>query len=84
MLWERGARHESSQMANAYPIIDFRALWSLNCEKRGDTFEFWWSYVIVCQSLALECGVSIRDLDRALWQCIDSVLPVIARICLPA
>ena len=52
----------------AYPIIDFRALWSLNCEKRRDTFEFWWSYVQACRDLAAECGLSMRDVDRALWE----------------
>jgi hypothetical protein len=53
----------------AYPIIDFRALWSLNWEKnRRDTFKFWWAYVQACRALAVECGVSMRDLDRALWE----------------
>ena len=52
----------------AYPIIDFRALWSLNCSKRCDTFRFWWAYVETCRALAVECGVSTRDLDRALWE----------------
>lgn len=52
----------------AYPIIDFRALWCLNCEKRRDTFKFWWDYVQACRALAVECGVSMRDLDRALWE----------------
>jgi hypothetical protein len=53
----------------AYPIIDFRALWSLSWEKaRRDTFNFWWAYVVACRALAVECGVSMRDLDRALWE----------------
>lgn len=52
----------------AYPIIDFRALWSPSCEKRGDTFRFWWSYVGTCRALATESGLSMRDLDRALWE----------------
>jgi len=59
---------EAATADRAYPIIDFRALWSLNCEKRGDTFEFWWSYVVACRALAVDCGVSMRDLDRALWE----------------
>jgi hypothetical protein len=54
--------------STAYPIIDFRALWSLNCEKRGDTFRFWWRYVETCRALASEAGLSMRDLDRALWE----------------
>ena len=53
----------------AYPIIDFRALWSLSWEKhRRDTFNFWWAYVQACRALAVACGVSMRDLDRALWE----------------
>jgi len=52
----------------AYPIIDFRALWSLNCDKRGDTFLFWWRFVETCRVLATEAGLSMRDLDRALWE----------------
>ena len=52
----------------AYPIIDFRARWSLNCEKRRDTFESWWGYVQACRALAAECGVSMRDVDRGLWE----------------
>jgi len=53
-----------------YPIIDFRALWSLGVEKRKDwyPFPFWWSYVGFCRHLAQDCGVSMRVLDRALWQ----------------
>jgi len=52
---------------NSYPIIDVRALWSLRCEYR-ETFKLWWSYVLACRALAVECRVSMRDLDRALWE----------------
>ena len=53
-----------------YPIIDFRALWSLGVENRPQfyTFDYWWEYVQVCRELAGKCAVSMRDLDRALWQ----------------
>jgi len=53
-----------------YPIIDFRALWSLGVEKRPQfyTFDYWWNYVQICRELAEKCGLSMRDLDRALWQ----------------
>jgi len=53
-----------------YPILDFRALWSLGVKKKPAfyTFDFWWEYVQFCRTLACECGVSIRVLDRALWQ----------------
>jgi hypothetical protein len=51
-----------------YPILDFRALWSLQAERSYYTFDFWWDYVQVCRALTAECGVSMRDLDRALWE----------------
>jgi hypothetical protein len=55
-----------------YPIIDFRALWSLgwnlDAERDDYDFEFWWSYVQFCRNTATKNGVSMRVLDRALWQ----------------
>jgi hypothetical protein len=58
--------------AEPYPIIDFRALWSLGWdldEQRDDyDFEFWWSYVQFCRNAAAKHEVSMRILDRALWQ----------------
>ena len=53
-----------------YPIIDYRALWSLGIQKRPQfyTFDYWWDYVQICRELARKCGLSMRDLDRALWQ----------------
>ena len=53
-----------------YPIIDFRALWSMGIEKlpRYYSFSFWTQYVHACRLLAQEHGVDMRTLDRALWQ----------------
>lgn len=52
-----------------YPILDFRALWSLGFDETPKyNFEFWWEYTQFCRNLANECKVSMRDLDRALWQ----------------
>ncbi len=51
-----------------YPILDVRALWSLQCERSYYTFDFWQAYVQACRALAVDCGVSMRDLDRALWE----------------
>ena len=31
------------------------------------SFEFWWAYVDCCRALAKKAGVSVRDLDKALW-----------------
>jgi hypothetical protein len=53
-----------------YPILDFRALWSLGVDativRYG--FEFWQAYVAACRRLADVHGLSMRELDRALWQ----------------
>ncbi len=52
-----------------YPLLDFRALWSLGFDKPPRyKFEFWWAYTQFCRQLALEANVSMRTLDRALWQ----------------
>jgi hypothetical protein len=37
-------------------------------ERSHYTFEFWLDYVQACRARAAECGVSMRDLDRALWE----------------
>lgn len=53
-----------------YPILDFRALWSLGLQEPPQpyNFEFWWEYTQFCRNLAIELGVGMRILDRALWQ----------------
>ena len=52
-----------------YPILDFRALWSLGVDvPDGYDFEFWWEYTMYCRRLADQVGVEMRILDRALWQ----------------
>jgi hypothetical protein len=54
---------------NQYPILDFRALWSLGLDEPPDyNFGFWWEYTQFCRKLAAEASVSMRTLDRALWQ----------------
>lgn len=54
---------------NEYPILDFRALWSLSVEIKPHkyNFEFWMKYTNYCRSLAESCGVDLATLDRALW-----------------
>jgi len=49
-----------------YPILDFRALWSLSIDfmKIRYDFDFWWSYTQFCRKLASDAGVSMRVLDR--------------------
>ena len=54
---------------NLYPILDYRALWSLGVDKSPlYHFEYWWAYTKYCRNLARRCRVSMRVLDRALWQ----------------
>lgn len=52
-----------------YPILDFRALWSLGFETPPQWYGFklWWSYTTFCRDLADREKVSMRTLDRALW-----------------
>jgi|SRR5947209_7402502 len=52
-----------------YPILDVRALESLSVKPRSQyPVSFWLSYLEACRTLAARCGVSIRTLDKALWQ----------------
>ena len=52
-----------------YPILDFRALWSVNNQVPDKySFEFWWVYTKYCRKLSRENNVNLRTLDRALWQ----------------
>ena len=52
-----------------YPILDYRALWSVSTEVPAQySFKFWWQYVIFCRAVADKANVSMRVLDRALWQ----------------
>lgn len=58
---------------NLYPILDFRALWSISAEdsnwnSKKTFFLFWESYTKYCRVLASELKISMRVLDRALWQ----------------
>ena len=52
-----------------YPILDIRALWSVKTDVPAQyTAAFWERYVRYCRSVAERSGVSMRTLDRALWQ----------------
>ena len=51
-----------------YPILDFRALWTLGFATPPTyTFTFWWDYTQFARALAASAGLSMRALDRALW-----------------
>lgn len=52
-----------------YPILDYRALWSLGYANPPTyTFDFWWAYTRFMRELARRTKWSMRDLDRSLWQ----------------
>ena len=52
-----------------YPILDSRALWSLGIsDPPAYTFEFWEAYTGFCRHLSHHTSISMRRLDRALWQ----------------
>lgn len=52
-----------------YPILDVRALWSVGVKKPvAHTFALWSQYTSFCRAIAAEAGVSMRVLDKALWQ----------------
>jgi hypothetical protein len=52
-----------------YPILDVRALESLGVKARPQySVGFWLDYLAACRALAHMHGVTIRTLDKALWQ----------------
>lgn len=52
-----------------YMIIDFRAVWSLGLEEpKQYTFEYWIDYTNQVRKIAKECKITLRQLDKALWQ----------------
>lgn len=52
-----------------FPILDFRALWSLGIEMPSSySLEFWEGYVTVSRGIAADWNVDMRTLDKGLWQ----------------
>ena len=52
-----------------YPVLDYRALWSLGyAESPRYTLDFWLSYSKFVRGIAERTGHSMRIFDRALWQ----------------
>lgn len=53
-----------------YPILDARALQSLGVPTPPSSYthDFWMAYVNCCRALADAHGMTMRALDRALWQ----------------
>jgi hypothetical protein len=54
---------------NPYPILDYRALWSLGYLKPPHyTMKFWLSYLAYLRGLSRRTNLPMRIVDRALWQ----------------
>lgn len=52
-----------------YPILDFRAIWSLGWEKpKSYTFDFWQKYCGKIKEISKITGEDIRTIDKALWE----------------
>jgi hypothetical protein len=52
-----------------YPILDFRALWSVSIDVPLQyNFDFWGRYVEYCRKISRDLKIDMRSLDRALWQ----------------
>lgn len=67
------------------PILEFRALWSLSIDPPPPqyTYNFWRCYRRYCSLLARRVGISMRILDRALWQYSKSEQPTKSKLPLP-
>ena len=51
-----------------YPILDFRALWSVGLEDYRYSSSFWSDYTHFCRNIASRNQIDMRTLDKALWQ----------------
>ena len=52
-----------------YPILDVRALWSAGLDATPSYgYLLWMEYTDFVRKLATDAGVSMRTLDKALWQ----------------
>lgn len=51
-----------------YTIIDFRALAALGQTNKNRSVDYYLSYLSTCRRMAQEHSVTLRTLDRALWQ----------------
>jgi hypothetical protein len=52
-----------------YPVMDWRAIWSVGIDPLpAYAFPLWSGYTDYCRALARRHRVTMRELDRALWQ----------------
>lgn len=53
---------------DSYPILDFRAMWSIGLDDYKYSSAFWSDYTNFCRDIASCNQVDMRTLDKALWQ----------------
>lgn len=51
-----------------FTVIDYKALAALDCPQESPGVGFYLGYLCACRRIAAENNVSLRTLDRALWQ----------------
>lgn len=52
-----------------YTILDYRAIWSLGLKQpKQYNFDYWLEYTVEVKKLAKKLNISLRTLDKALWQ----------------
>ena len=51
-----------------YPILDFRAMWSIGLDDYRYSSSFWSDYTSFCREIASCNHIDMRTLDKALWQ----------------
>lgn len=51
-----------------YPILDYRALWSLGWNNTVYNFDFWQKYCEKIREIAKTVSEDIRTIDKALWE----------------
>ena len=65
--WSIGSAILHFAFPSIYPILDKRAMATVNGPEDYENFEVWIKYVKLCRKTAAEYGVSMRILDYALW-----------------
>jgi hypothetical protein len=67
--WTMGSVLLHFTHSEPYPVMDAGTLFSLNGPTdQRPTLPVWLAYVQACRTIASDHKISMRDLDRALWQ----------------
>ena len=68
MFWGDGGPPPCT-VKNESPVSGIRSVWVADVTVIvTGTVSFWLEYLDACRELASRCGVSLRTLDKALWQ----------------